>query len=236
MTGSIVSTRDTHARSALDQNDAGFTLAEALVALFVFGLISAMILGVLTMQARAEGTLFGRMEAADGVVLAQNALRQRISGMRMIPDTRGTADTVLFTGLPNQLEFVAPTFQADGPHALHRFLVNVTQGRNLVLSAVNERTSPRAAVLEGIGRRQLILLNNVARVDIDYYGPGKFVQYDSWQQSWLRRGSLPKLIRIRVTFGLGDSRTWPVLMVRPAPMTRVPCRDEIGSKNCGENP
>ncbi len=236
MTGGIFSPRKTPARLASDHHDAGFTLAEALVALFVFGLISAMILGVLTMQARAEESLLGRIDAEDRVVLAQNALRERVSAMRMIPDAKGSADTVVFSGFPNQLEFVAPTFQADGPHALHRFLIHVAQGGNLVLSAVNERTSPRAAVLEGIGQRQLVLLNNVARMDIDYYGPGKFVQYDSWQQNWLRRGILPKLIRIRVTFGRSDSRTWPVLMVRPAPMTRVPCRDDNGSPNCGENP
>lgn len=213
--------------------DAGFTLAEALVALFIFGLISTMILGVLTMQARADTTLSHRIEAEDRVVLTQNTLRERMIAMRQILDPRGSGNTTLFKGLENRVEFMAPTYQAEGPRALHRFVLELDQRDNLVLSAINERTSPQAEVIEGLGWSRQVLLNNVRHIDVDYFGSDTVTGRDIWQQSWVERPRLPKLIRMRVTFGRGDTRAWPVFMVHPAPQSRVPCRDDSASKNCG---
>jgi general secretion pathway protein J len=215
-------------------NAAGFTLAEALVALFVFGLISTMILGVLTMQARADATLRTRIEAQDRVALAQNTLRERMTRMRQVTDARGTGDTIIFSGLPNQIEFMAPTYQAEGPHALHHFSLHLEQGNNLVLSSINERTSPQAAVIEGLGWAPLVLLDNVTHIDLDYFGQDTISGRDSWQQNWTQRGRLPKLIRMKLAFGRGDTRVWPVLMIRPAPQSRLPCRDDNSSRDCGE--
>ncbi|MFM9937323.1 MAG: type II secretion system protein J, partial [Novosphingobium sp.] len=141
--------------------EAGFTLIEALVALFVFGLISTLILGVLSMQARAEATLRGRIEAEDQVVAAQNTLRERMGAMRQLLDPRGSGDTALFRGFADQLEFVAPTFQAEGPRALYRFRLQAITGDKLVLYALSERTSVQTTASQALAWTPLILLSNV---------------------------------------------------------------------------
>ena len=213
--------------------EAGFTLIEALVALFVFGLVATLVLGVLSMQARAESTLRGRIEAEDKVVLAQNTLRERMSAMRRLVDPRG-GDTAFFRGQSDRLEFIAPTFQAEGPRALYRFRLQVVTGDRLVLYTLNERTSLQATTSEARGWAPLELLDNVTRLEIGYFGPDRFTGADTWQLDWMSRTALPKLVRIRAVMGQGDVRRWPLLIVRPAPQSRKPCGDQTASQNCGD--
>jgi len=216
------------------RREAGFTLTEALVALFVFGLLSSMILSVLTLQGRAESTLRNRIDADDRVSLAQTLLRDRMDAMRAVPDLHGTGDSLTFRGFPNKLEFDAPIYQAEGPHSLHHFRLQMERGGNLVLYALNTRSTVDAQKQGIEGWQALPLLERVDRIEFTYFGPDRFTGQDAWQQTWEERRSLPKLVRMKLAFPAGDPRAWPVLMVRPAPQTRLPCREQNLGKDCGD--
>ncbi len=216
------------------RHEAGFTLTEALVALFVFGLLSSMILSVLTLQGRAESTLRNRIDADDRVALAQNLLRDRMDAMRAVVDIHGAGDSLTFRGLPGSMDFESPTYQAEGPHALHHFRLQKERDGNLVLYALNTRSVVDWRTQGTTGWQALPLLERVDRVEFTYFGPDRFTGRDAWQETWERRRSLPKLVRVRLAFATGDPRAWPVLMVKPAPQTRLPCRDDYQTKDCGD--
>lgn len=216
------------------ESEAGFTLTEALVALLVFGLLSSMILSVLTLQGRAENTLRNRIDADDRVALAQNLLRERMDAMRAVVDIRGAGDYVSFRGLPHSVDFESPTFQAEGPHALHRFRLQMERGGNLMLYTINTRSTVDWRLQSIAGWQAIPLLDRVDKIEFTYFGPDRYTGRDAWQETWERRRSLPKLVRMRLAFAPGDPRAWPVLMVKPAPQTRVPCREDNQGKDCGE--
>jgi len=129
----------------------GFTLFEALVALFVVGLIAMMVLGVVSMEVRADMSLRGRIESEDGIVLAQNILRERMTDIRQIKEPRSSSDATQFIGRPDRVEFLAPIYEAEGPHAVHRFVLRLDGSGNLVLYTMNERASAMAESIEGAG-------------------------------------------------------------------------------------
>ena len=215
--------------------DAGYTLAEALVSLFIFSLISVMILGVVTLQGRAEGTLRNRIDRDEAVVLAQTILRSRMDGMRSLVDIHGTGDSVAFDGRPDLLQFDAPIFQSAGPHALHHFRLRLERDGNLVLYTMNGRSLTDWRPPGNAGWNSLPLLADVARIQLTYFGPDRYTGKDAWQETWQRRRSLPKLISLRLIFPAEDPRRWPVLMVRPSPQTHLACRDENSGKDCGDS-
>lgn len=213
--------------------DGGFTLTEALVALAIFGLLSAMIASVLTMQLRADASLRGRMEADDRVVQAQTLLRERMDAMRAVVDIHGSGDTVTLYGLPDRLDFTAPAWRSEGPHALYIYHLMLGRNGTLVLAAQNELAQTAEGYTNPAMFPSVELLDNVARIELTYYGPDRFTGRDAWQERWTQRRALPKLIRLKVAFAPGDPRVWPVLMVQPAPQVRLPCREDNTSRDCG---
>ncbi len=214
--------------------DAGFTLAEVLVVLVIASLMSVMILGVLTLQARAEGSLRTRVTDGDAVVRVQSLLRARMETMRAFPDIHGVGDWVTFEGRPGLLQFDAPALQNDGPHALYHYRLQLDRSGNLLLLDLNSRSPIDWRILTNKGWNAMTLLSGASRIQLTYFGPDRFTGKDAWQENWIRRRSLPKLISIRVIFPSGDLRRWPVFMVRPSTQTRLPCHQDNFGKDCGD--
>ena len=216
------------------QQDAGFTLAEVLVVLVIMSLMSVMILGVLTLQARAEGSLRTRVTDGDAIVRVQSLLRTRMETMRAFPDIHGVGDWVTFEGRPGLLQFDAPALHNEGPHALYHFRLQLDRSGNLLLLDLNSRSPIDWRLLSNEGWHAMTLLGGTSRMQLTYFGPDRFTGRDAWQESWIRRRGLPKLISIRVSFPSGDPRRWPVFMVRPSPQTRLPCHQDNFGKDCGD--
>jgi hypothetical protein len=117
---------------------------------------------------------------------------------------------------------------------LHRFRLQVASGDRLMLYTLNERTSLQATTTEDLGWAPLVLLGNVKRLELRYFGPDRFTGTDGWQTEWLSRGALPKLVQVRAIMGREETRSWPLLIVRPGAQSHLPCRDGSTTQDCGE--
>lgn len=216
------------------RREGGFTLAEMLVALALFGMISALLAAVVQLITRLNGSARRGADAVEQVVSAQSVLRTRLEQMRPLTDIRGLGDTITMVGLPGELSFTAPGFSAAGPHAVQALRLRRTNRGQLVLYT--------APMLGGYDLREpsvegwsaVPLLDGVQWMEIAYFGPDRLSGRDLWQDRWVRRAQPPKLVRVRIGFADGDARSWPVLMVRPMSGLRLPCQDGRTSLDCGE--
>ena len=214
--------------------DAGFTLAEMLVSLFLFGLISALIAAVVDLVTRLDGSVRQRGEAVDQIVLAQTLLRARLEQLRPTVDIHGLGDTITMIGTPDQFNFTAPGFAANGRHALQVMRLRLTNQRRLVLYTAPQLGGYDIRLPSVEGWNAALLLDNVQTLQIGYFGADRLTGRDVWQDRWAERAQPPKLVRIRIGFAEGDPRRWPVLMVRPLSGTRLACQDGRKSADCGE--
>ena len=191
----------------------GFTLLETLVVVIVLGML---VVG-LGQGVRAGLSLWGAQQRRLGEIAELDAgarvLRGLLTGIAVPqgqgaggPDAnngfKGDADHLSFTGnLPTGL---GTTRRADIAIALRK--------GNLVLSwtprlhEIPLTPPPPPTDTELVGQ--------VARLDIAYWGATAPDQPAAWLTRW-DGPAPPQLIRIRLVFGKGDQRRWPVLIAAP---------------------
>lgn len=216
------------------RREAGFTLAEMLVSLFLFGLISALIAAVVDLVTRLDGSVRQRGEAVDQIVSAQTMLRARLEQIRPTVDIHGLGDTITMTGSTEEFNFTAPGFAADGQHALQFMRLRRTNQGRFVLYYAPQLGGYDIRVASVEGWRAVPLLDRVQWLQIAYFGADKLTGRDVWQDRWADRAQPPKLVRIRIGFAEGDPRRWPVLLVRPLSGVRLACQDGRKSADCGD--
>jgi general secretion pathway protein J len=216
------------------RRDAGFTLAEMLVSLFLFGLISALIASVVDLITRLDGSIRQRGESIDQIVSAQTMLRARLEQIRPTVDIHGLGDTISMIGTSDEFNFTAPGFAAEGRHGTQVMRLRRTNQGRLVLYSAPQLGGYDMRVASVEGWSAVPLLDRVQTLQITYFGADKRTGRDVWQERWIDRAQPPKLVRIRVGFAENDARTWPVLLVRPLSGLRLACQDGRKSADCGD--
>lgn len=219
--------------TARHARDAGFTLIELLVSLVIVAVLAGMVLaGVqLGFQTAAQARARGTGNAA--VITAQTVLRDRIEALvpntryefaRPIADVRGEA---------TRFSFFAPAAPADRPASLNRYRLARSEDGELVLFALADTKAGVDPYAPGTaGWTPQVLLTNVERLEIAYFGtlPGEPLR--DWRSRWIQRGNPPELVRIRVVFFAGDRRQWPDLVVRPVPNVNAACTVDAATGQC----
>jgi general secretion pathway protein J len=219
--------------TARRKQDAGFTLVELLVSLAIVAVLSGMVLaGVqLGFQTAAQARARGAGNAA--VITAQTVLRDRIEALvpntrfefaRPIADVRGDAA---------RFSFSAPAAPAERPASLTRYRLARSEEGELALYALADTTAgidPYAPGTAGWDRQ--VLLTNVERLEIAYFGTLPAEAARDWRSRWIERGNPPELVRIRVTFFEGDRRQWPDLVIRPVPNVNAACTVDPETGQC----
>lgn len=222
--------------AAIRRKDAGFTLAEMLVSLFLFGLISALIAAVVDFITRLDSSVRQRGASVDEVVSVQTMLRARIEQIRPTIDIHGLGDTIAMVGTQDQFNFTAPGLAAKGRHGDQVMRLRLTRQNRLVLYTAPVLGGYDMRLPSVEGWQAVPLLDRVQWLQIGYFGPDRLTGRDVWQDRWTGRAQPPKLVRIRVGFAEGDERRWPVLMVRPLTGTQLACQDGRKSADCGVEP
>lgn len=216
-----------------DRHDAGFTLAEMLVALALFAMICALIAAVVNLIARLDGSAKRQGDAVGQIVSAQTLLRARLEQMRVMVDPRGAGDTIAMSGQRDELTFTAPGLAANGAHQLQAIRLRRSPRGELMLYTVPLLAGYDLRDPSVAGWSAAPLLDGVKWAEITYYGTDRVTGRDAWQDRWQGRAQPPKLVRVRLGFAAGDARTWPVLMVRPMSGVRLACQDGRKGLDCG---
>ncbi len=185
--------------------DAGFTLLELLVGLFVVGLLLVLLTQGVRFGLQATQLQARAMDRNGDLHAIDRALRRLVAqadpGIYPEPASmRGTSQAVSFvTELPRSL--AGAVQRAD--------VVLLAEGGRLLL----RWTSHRHVLLTGSAPawQDTVLLDGVERIELAYQPAGAT---GTWRPSWTA-GKLPSLIRVRIVFGQDGGRRWPPILVAP---------------------
>jgi general secretion pathway protein J len=215
------------------RSEAGFTLIELLVSLAIVAVLAGMVLaGVqLGFQTAAQARTRGAGNAS--IITSQAVLRDRIEAL--VPNTRFEFDRPIadVRGEGTIVSFFAPAPPAERPASLMRYRLIRSNDGELVLYSLTDTTAGINPYAPGqAGWTPQVLLTNVERIELAYFGnlPGEAGR--EWRSSWIERGNPPELVRIRVAFFDGDRRQWPDLIIRPAPTVNAACNLDPFTGQC----
>jgi len=183
-------------------DDAGFTLLEVLVAVFVLGVVLLLLTQGMQFGLRASQLQANLKERKGELEAIDRALRQMVAladpGSYPEPATlRGTAQRMSFT---TELPLLGDSQGQRADVALSaeagRLLLRWTPHRHVALFS-----APPAA-------QETLMLDGIERLEFAYQTTA------GWSSSWTA-DTLPSLVRIRIVFPGRSGRQWPPLIVAP---------------------
>ena len=194
----------------------GFSLVEAIVALSLTSLLLASLYSAFGAVGRTNATASSVQRDTQDRRLALNALRALIENTVPLTERRNDRTQVLLEGDRSSVRFVTHL----PAHAGGCGLQFVEIGTEDELRGERRRTLtlrfraawpdvPFDAPATDEGWSSELLLEDVERVDLEYFGSDDDRSAPSWRDSWQASESLPKLIRLSVT----ADETWPDLVV-----------------------
>ena len=206
--------------------EAGFTLVETLASLTLLGLLGLL----LVMGAQTARLRLARIDQGgqgEAIETAQTTLRARIE--RSFPLTTLLTPTAIidFDGRFDQVAFIAPAPQAQGPGALYHYQLHLAPNGDLVLESISEM-----ALDASPAQNRLVLMRGVSSLDLAYFGPAGPHGAGQWQNSWEQQSILPQLVRVRLGFGPRDPRQWPDLIIHPAATLDSSCAIDVNTGHC----
>lgn len=194
---------------------AGFTLLELVVALAVLALLMLLLTGGVRSSLDLLDRAATRSEAIEDLPLAHQALRRILAGAMPVtlpPPANDEPAQIRFAGDASWLELVGhlPEPAGGGTWRIALATHDGDAGRALVL-----RWIPLDATEGSSPGGEAVLLEHIAGLRLAYLGDDGPGLAPAWADSWRDRRRLPRLVRVEVSFPIGDDRLWPPLVVAP---------------------
>jgi general secretion pathway protein J len=200
----------------MNSRETGFTLIELLVALTLFGVLMTMLFMEFRVGIRSAEKVTEAIGKSTTLPTLQDFLRTEFAAARPVVKD-GSIDGILsFDGGPEKLEFIGTppgalsgALSGGGLQRIAIELLKTGGGRRLVLR--RRLYQGKQSKVEGSYDEPLVLLDDVASLQLGYFGTTDPVRAPLWQDTWRDMLRLPSLVRLRLV--LADGRQPPDLVV-----------------------
>jgi len=211
----------------------GFTLIEMAVALAVVAMIAVVLFEGLRFSQRAHEKVVGRGGDSWQIFASQRLIRSLLeSAYPRDPAAAEMVPTYGIEGDREKLSVLAGAPLAAGGSGLQRYEIEPrrnSKGRTDVV--VRWRTELAAQSQSADSTAEEILIENVAAVKWAYLDAERGAE-PAWLDQWRGHASLPRLVRLEVSFVSGDPRTWPELVVSPRITDDANCAFDVVAQRC----
>ncbi|MGQ9659781.1 MAG: prepilin-type N-terminal cleavage/methylation domain-containing protein [Thermochromatium sp.] len=216
----------------------GFTLIELVIALTIIGLIALLLFAGLRLGGRSWETVETVSGRLSDLRLADGFLRRVLSQIRSATASYDGQIVQIFAGESERLEWAAPLSEhvgLPGLYILRLQLEGTGESRYLVLTrwllhpevlkggdgvppwqpmteqevtALSDLNADLDTADGAFGR--VLLLQDVSRFELAYYGLADGDSEPAWHEEWLRQTHQPDLVRLRLET---TEQSWPDIVV-----------------------
>jgi general secretion pathway protein J len=192
----------------------GFTLLEMIVSLSVAALLVSLVYGAVRVGQRSVEAMGTHTVDAEVMRIGWQFLRDALTRARPVAAEGDQENPTGFLGSTNALAFVAdmPAYVGLGGLMLVELGIDNEDGIDrLVLSRRRFDWSDALPPEQGV--EQAVLVDDLASIEISFFGPSELDRPPIWQDTWQGNDALPNLVRIIVK--PTDAPAWPELVARP---------------------
>jgi len=184
----------------------GFTLIEVLISMTLLSMMMVLLFGSLKICADSWEKGEQKITDVNKLAVVFNFFHQHLSlAQPLWNDFTNEEKTYSFQGKAHSLQFVSAMPASAGRTGLQLFSVNLQSNDNDKF--INVTLTPFIPLVDGASwlKEDEILINNVSDFTLSYFGAENGVGLDSWQDEWLLKNNLPKLVKINITTDNGIS-------------------------------
>ncbi|MBU1211980.1 MAG: prepilin-type N-terminal cleavage/methylation domain-containing protein [Alphaproteobacteria bacterium] len=192
--------------SAKGREDAGFTLLELLVSIVLIALMLALMPGAMRLARQAwQGD--ERLQIVHQEDAGMDFMQSRLEVAQPLFNRANEGRRALaFSGTGERVVFVAPMPQSAPLSGLYQFdaFVELNGGKTQNLVIAYRHFSGEADAAGPFERK--VLLRNLSGFSLRYLPPSlNDEEAPSWRSDWLEQDSLPSLIELKWTTGIGET-------------------------------
>ncbi|MDP2901651.1 MAG: prepilin-type N-terminal cleavage/methylation domain-containing protein [Methylovulum sp.] len=195
----------------------GFTLIEVLIAMTLLSIMVVLLFASLKICAQSWEKGESKIEAVNEVAVIYNFFQRHLSAAKPLWDDFSVANqkTFSFHGDAQSLQFVGEFPASAGRGGLQLFSIQqqeVQDNQDVDGTQINVILTPFFPVSEGqeIQKEEVILLKHVKHFSVSYLGIDDTGEV-GWQNEWVERETLPRLVKINI--GRDDGMYWPDMVV-----------------------
>ena len=191
--------------------DKGFTLLEVLVALVLISFLLVMLYGSLYAGARNWRVGEVRARENDDKRLVLSFIRQVTGETMLIFRGDGQDARVMFRGDNSSLQFVSRLPAHHTGSGI--YLLKLMAEDDELLLKYTPLTRDKATFREDVfvEAEQISLLENIATINLDYFGGDTPSAEPAWHQDWDNEAHVPELVRLTIDAHASDA--WPPMVI-----------------------
>ena len=197
-----------------DDQRAGFTLAETLIALVLIALVASFVFGGLRIGSRATQEWSKESMFEKSVQTTDRVLRMTLESAypTVIPEQQ-SGYNIRFNGGDRYVEYSAPTKAITGDYGIHRVRL-FKQDNQLVFAWMQERGDNSGFdVLRPLGER--VLIKNLRNLEVSYYGENDETGSARWHRDWTPSTTVPELIELKMRFEENKRERFVTIRIAP---------------------
>ncbi len=197
----------------ISKNQAGFTLIEIMLAMTLLSVMMVLLFGTLRISAQSWEAGEGKVAQSGEAALVYQFFRRHLGVTQPLwqdfnPDQERAFS---FVGRPDALQFVSPLPASAARPGLQMFSVYLRQmGGDKWLTVAVQPFFPEAeeqtAQDEGV-----VILKHVNSFQVGYFGMDPVSGTNGWQDEWVDKEALPRLVRIRIV--RDNELYWPDMFI-----------------------
>ena len=197
----------------------GFTILELLIGMTLLGFILALLFGGFRLAATTWDSVDTHLERTTQEEMARALVRRLLGQMQPLRWKKAKNQTVTFIGERQRLVAVAPLTGQAGSSGLRviELIAGASSGEDKQSARLTLRHAPLRYPADDFsmpleGARVFVVLDDLTKVQFDYFGAETKGAEPHWQETWSDTASLPRLVRVRMASPDGG---WADVVVAP---------------------
>ena len=190
----------------------GFTLMEVLIAMTLLSIMVVLLFGSLRICAQSWEQGEKKISEVNEVAVVYQFFKRRLAEAEPLwNDFSADEASFSFQGKAQSLEFVSTLAASAGRSGKQLFSIQMQEeDREKIIKVMMKPFFPLAEGQQW-QEEEAVLVGHVSDFTLAYFGRDAGSGQDSWQDEWLEKDTLPRLVKIRIE--LEDDIFWPDMII-----------------------
>lgn len=191
----------------------GFTLLEVLIGMSLLAVMMLLLFASLRICVKNWNAGEKKIAQVSQAAIVQNFFQNKLHATLPLNADFFEEKQFSFQGNQQQLQFVAPMPSSVGRLGIQLFTLSLQDGKKNDGSELKVDIRPffPKSETEEWEEESIIILKNIQELNFSYFGIDESSTDPIWQEEWLEKKTLPKLVSIDIKLTNGD--LWPQIVV-----------------------